>query len=355
VQAIPRRTRRIGWLRAYRLAHRETVLLPPARSAAPREFRERSKKCLRTVLERTASRGRAVAASLRGMDNMLVVGAGTMGRGIAHVAALAGYEVHLADRKGVDVAPALAAVAADMQKGVERGKLAPEAAQAALARLRASTDLCAEAARADVVVEAVFEDPALKAKVLAHLDEHMRADALLGSNTSSLSLTQLAAATKHPGRVVGTHFFNPVHVMQLLEVVAAEQTTPETLERARQLATRLGKTAIVVKDTPGFATSRLGVCLGLEAIRMLEQGVASARDIDTAMELGYRHPMGPLALTDLVGLDVRLAIAEHLHRELSGEQYRPPELLRTLVAEGRTGKKAGHGFYRWVDGKPVPA
>jgi 3-hydroxybutyryl-CoA dehydrogenase len=287
------------------------------------------------------------------MPKMVVVGAGTMGRGIAHVAALSGYEVSLADRKDLDVAPAVASIRADMDQGVARGKLDAALRDAALGRLRASQDLCREAAEADVVIEAVLEDLELKAKVFRHLEEHVRPDTLLGTNTSSLSVTRIAAATKHPGRVVGTHFFNPVHIMQLLEIVLAEQTTPETLERAKDLAQRLGKTPIVVRDVPGFATSRLGVCLGLEAIRMLEQGVASAADIDTALELGYRHPMGPLKLTDLVGLDVRLAIADHLHRELKGDQYRAPDLLRKLVAEGKLGKKSGEGFYRWEGGKPV--
>lgn len=284
---------------------------------------------------------------------MLVVGAGTMGRGIAHVAALSGFEVALTDRKGVDVAPAVAQIRAEMDKGVAKGKLDPAARDAALARLHASTDFCKDAEAADVVIEAVFEDLELKKKVFLHLEEHVRPDALLGTNTSSLPISAIAGAARHPGRVIGTHFFNPVHLMPLLEIVLAEQTAPETLERTKRLAKELGKTAIVVRDVAGFASSRLGVCLGLEAIRMLEQGVASAADIDTAMELGYRHPMGPLKLTDLVGLDVRLAIADHLHRELRGDQYRAPELLRRLVAEGKLGKKSGEGFYRWVDGNPV--
>ena len=287
------------------------------------------------------------------MERLLVVGAGTMGRGIAHVAALAGYDVSLSDKDAPAVEKALGTIRADMKKGVDKGKLPQAEMDAALSRLRASGDLCADATRADVVIEAVFEDMELKTKLLSHLDEHMGAHALLGSNTSSLSLTELAKATKHPERVVGTHFFNPVHIMQLLEIVRAEQTTDATLERTLALAKTLGKTAIVVKDVPGFATSRLGVCLGLEAIRMFEQGVASAADIDTALELGYRHPMGPLKLTDLVGLDVRLAIADHLHRELKGDQYKAPELMRRMVAEGKLGKKTGRGFYRWVDGNAL--
>jgi 3-hydroxybutyryl-CoA dehydrogenase len=287
------------------------------------------------------------------MDRLLVVGAGAMGRGIAHVAALAGFDVALSDKQEGAVEKALATIRADMKKGVDKGKLQQADMDAAIARLRASTDLCADATRADVVIEAVFEDVALKTKLLSHLDEHMGAHALLGSNTSSLSLTELAKATKRPERVIGTHFFNPVHIMELLEIVVAEQTSPETLAAAKALALRLGKTAIVVKDAPGFATSRLGVCLGLEAIRMLEQGVASAADIDAAMKLGYRHPMGPLELTDAVGLDVRLNIADYLASKLTGDQYKAPETMRRLVAEGKLGKKSGEGFYRWVDGKPV--
>lgn len=288
------------------------------------------------------------------MAKMMVIGAGTMGRGIAHVAALSGFEVWLADRKGVDVAPAVATIRGEMDKGVQKGKLDAGLRDAAVARLLPSADFCADAAAADIVIEAVFEDLDLKKKIFTHLEEHVRPDALLGTNTSSLPISAIAGVCRHPGRVIGTHFFNPVHIMALLELVRAEQTTDETLARALDLSKTLGKTPIVVRDVPGFATSRLGVCLGLEAIRMLEQGVASAADIDTALELGYRHPMGPLKLTDLVGLDVRLAIADHLHRELKGDQYRAPDLMRRMVAEGRLGKKSGEGFYRWVDGNAVP-
>jgi 3-hydroxybutyryl-CoA dehydrogenase len=288
------------------------------------------------------------------MERMMVVGGGTMGLGIAHIGAVAGFEVALSEKKPEQLEKALATIAANLQKGVDRGKISAEDAAAARERVRASEDFCADAEAADVVIEAVFEDIDIKKKVLSHLDDHMPPTALLGSNTSSLSLTELAAATKNPGRVIGMHFFNPVHVMKLLEIVKAEQTTQDTIDRTLALCERLGKTPVVVKDMPGFATSRLGVCLGLEAMRMLEQGVASAADIDTALELGYRHPMGPLKLTDLVGLDVRLNIADHLARELTGDQYTAPEVLRTMVAEGKLGKKSGEGFYRWVDGKAVP-
>lgn len=287
------------------------------------------------------------------MDRMLVVGAGTMGRGIAHVGALAGYTVTLYDVNAEQADGALAAVRANMAKGVARGKLEPDVMDAALTELSRSDDMLADAAEAEVVVEAVYENLDLKCELIRKLDGAARPDALIGSNTSSLSLTKIAAAASHPGRVIGMHFFNPVHIMKLLEIVLAEQTTDETLARTKALAERLGKTAIVVRDVPGFATSRLGVCLGLEAIRMLEQEVASPADIDTAMTLGYRHPMGPLELTDLVGLDVRLAIADHLHRELGGDQYRAPDLLRRLVEEGKVGKKSGEGLYVWADGKKV--
>jgi 3-hydroxybutyryl-CoA dehydrogenase len=173
------------------------------------------------------------------------------------------------------------------------------------------------------------------------------ADTVLATNTSGLSITKIAQPMQRPDRVVGLHFFNPPHLLKLLEVVQGAKTSPATIERSLAFAKRLGKEPILVKDSPGFASSRLGIVLGLEAIRMLEQGVASAADIDRAMELGYNHPMGPLKLTDLVGLDVRLAIADHLHGELKQDQYRAPDLLRRLVAQGKLGKKSGEGFYKY--------
>jgi 3-hydroxybutyryl-CoA dehydrogenase len=187
----------------------------------------------------------------------------------------------------------------------------------------------------------------LKQAIFKYLEPAVSEHAILASNTSSLSITRIANGLAYPERVVGLHFFNPVPVMKLLEIVRGERTSDAVINAARALATSLGKTPIVVRDTPGFATSRLGVVLGLEAIRMLEQGVASAEDIDRAMELGYNHPMGPLRLTDVVGLDVRLAIAEHLHGTLGDATYEPPALLRRLVSEGKLGKKSGHGFYAW--------
>ena len=287
------------------------------------------------------------------MERMLVVGTGTMGRGIAHVGALAGFEVHLFDVRAEAVEKALAAVRANMEKGVARGKLEQSAMDAALPLLHASGDMTGSAGGASVVVEAVYEDLDLKRRLTAELDAALPPDAILGSNTSSLSLTKIAAAAKRPERVIGMHFFNPVHIMKLLEIVRAGQTSDSTVQRTRELAKRLGKTSIVVRDAPGFATSRLGVCLGLEAIRMVEQEVASPADIDTAMTLGYRHPMGPLELTDLVGLDVRLAIADHLHGEFGDDQYEAPALLRAMVERGDLGRKSGRGFYEWKDGRAV--
>jgi len=200
---------------------------------------------------------------------------------------------------------------------------------------------------ADLVIEAVLEDHVLKRSLFQQLDGLVRDDTILATNTSSLSVTRIAEATRRPARVVGMHFFNPVHIMRLVEIVVHPATAESARERVMEAARRMGKTPIVVKDSPGFATSRLGVLLGLEAIRMLEQGVASAADIDKAMELGYRHPMGPLKLTDLVGLDVRLSIAEHLQRELKSAAFEPPRLLREMVAAGKLGRKSSQGFYKY--------
>jgi 3-hydroxybutyryl-CoA dehydrogenase len=258
--------------------------------------------------------------------------------------------VALHDPQPGAVERALGTIRGNLDKGVERGKVTAEARESALANLRDAADLASAASDADLVIEAVPERMELKTAIFTELDRTAPAHAILGSNTSSLSVSRIAEATGRPERVIGLHFFNPVHIMKLLEVVRGGQTSAETLDASLAFARRIGKEPIVVTDTPGFASSRLGVVLGLEAMRMVEQGVASPQDIDKAMELGYNHPMGPLKLTDLVGLDVRLGIAEYLHGELGGEQYRPPELLRRMVAEGRLGKKSGQGFYDWSEG-----
>jgi 3-hydroxybutyryl-CoA dehydrogenase len=283
-------------------------------------------------------------------DHVTVIGAGTMGRGIAQAAAEAGFRVTLYDAAPAALAAALPAIRAVLQDGVARGKVAPADRDAALSRLHAAPELPGALALAGIVIEAVPESLDLKKRIFAELGRLAPPDAVLATNTSSLPVGEIAAASGRAGRVVGMHFFNPVHIMKLLEVVRTDATGADTLERALDAGRRMGKECIVVKDSPGFATSRLGVALGLEAIRMLESEVASAQDIDTAMTLGYRHPVGPLRLTDLVGLDVRLAIARHLHATLRSETFAPPALLERMVSEGKLGRKSGEGFYRWPEG-----
>lgn len=276
-----------------------------------------------------------------------VLGSGTMGRGIAHVAALAGFETRLFDVAGEILDEALKTVRANLDKGVELGKIQPAERDEALHRLHVTAELAEAVEGADLVIEAVPERLELKRSLLGDVAGIVDAGTIIASNTSSLSISALATAVEGAERVVGLHFFNPVHIMALIEVVRGERTTERVIEQARQFAEALGKTPIVVRDSPGFASSRLGIALGLEAIRMVEESVASPEDIDQAMVLGYRHPMGPLRLTDVVGLDVRLEIARYLHRELGSERFRPPRLLESMVEEGRLGKKTGGGFYDW--------
>jgi 3-hydroxybutyryl-CoA dehydrogenase len=276
-----------------------------------------------------------------------VIGAGTMGHGIAAVSAMSGYDVVIADANDATLAQAMRRIEATFDKAVERGKLEPGKRGAALACVRAVASASDAAADADLVIEAIPERLELKQQLFGELASSTRPDAIFASNTSSLSISEIASAVASPERVIGLHFFNPVPAMRLVEIVRGRATSDAVVADARAFAESLGKTSIVVKDSPGFATSRLGVVLGLEAVRMLEQGVASAEDIDRAMELGYNHPVGPLRLGDMVGLDVRLAIADHLHATLGGDTYRAPELLRRMVAEGKLGKKTGQGFYTW--------
>jgi len=278
-----------------------------------------------------------------------IIGAGTMGHGIAYVAAVAGCEVRLTDARRAALPQALDKIEALLVSGVKRGKLAADDHAAVRKRIRAEPQIRVALSDADVVIEAVVEDLAIKQRLFAEVERTAPAGALLASNTSSLSIGQIAATMSHPGRLIGMHFFNPVHIMKLVEVVTHGRDSRPAADRAVEFARRLGKEPIVVRDSPGFASSRLGVVLGLEAMRMLEQDVASAEDIDKAMELGYNHPMGPLKLTDLVGLDVRLAIAEYLHATLGRPQYEPPKILREKVKKGELGKKTGKGFYTWSD------
>jgi 3-hydroxybutyryl-CoA dehydrogenase len=290
--------------------------------------------------------------SVGDIRRVTVLGAGTMGHGIAQVAAMAGWTVAVYDVEDRFVEGGLERIRGNLTAGVERGKVTAERRDETLARLSGTTSLEAAARDADLIIEAVPEDPALKRKVFAALDAAAPARAVLATNTSSLSVGDIARATARPERVVGMHFFNPVHIMKLVEIVRHDGASAEAVETARAAGEKMGKEPIVTRDIAGFASSRLGVLLGLEAIRMVATGVASAADIDKAMRLGYGHPMGPLELGDHVGLDVRLAIAEHLHREL-GPQFQPPELLRTMVRDGKLGKKSGQGFYRWQGGKIV--
>lgn len=282
---------------------------------------------------------------MSGPNTAAVVGGGTMGAGIAHVLLAAGSRVTVAETGAERVAAAREAVATSLRKAEDRGKL-PTTAEELLARLSVVDGTDGLPADASLVVEAVPEDLALKRRVLTDVARRCPA-AVLASNTSSLSITALAEEL--PGeRVVGMHFFNPVPVQALVELVTHAGLPAETLATVRGYAEALGKTVIEVRDSPGFATSRLGVAVGLEAIRMLAEGVATAEDIDTGMRLGYGWPMGPLRLTDLVGLDVRLSIAEHLEREL-GARFAPPRLLVDKVARGELGRKTGRGFFDWSD------
>ena len=259
---------------------------------------------------------------------------------------MAGSQVVLADANPDALARGLDAVARNLEKGVARGKVTEAKRDEALANLSGG-DLTAAATDADLVIEAVPENLSLKQTIFQAVDAVAPAHCILGTNTSSLSVGTIASGTADPSRVIGTHFFNPVHIMALLELIVADTTRGDVTASMRAYGETIGKQVIVVRDFPGFATSRLGVCLGMEAIRMVEQGVASPEDIDTAMVLGYRHPVGPLKLTDMVGLDVRMHIGEYLATELNNPAFEPPALMRQMVAEGKLGKKSGQGFYDW--------
>jgi 3-hydroxybutyryl-CoA dehydrogenase len=283
-------------------------------------------------------------------DRIAVVGAGTMGIGIAYAAAAAGYAVDLVEVDPERGAAALARLGEVWAGAVSRGKLAESEAAAAASRIVLRRALGEVEAGAALIVEAVPERADLKRAVLAEAEG--RSPWILASNTSSIPIASLASGLADPGRFLGLHFFNPVWAMTLVEVVVGPGTSSEAVGEALGLVARLGKDPVVVNDAPGFATSRLGVALGLEAIRMVADGVAAPSDIDKAMKLGYRHPVGPLELTDLVGLDVRLDIARSLEAAF-GERFAPPPLLISKVAAGELGTKSGHGFYRWSGGTRV--
>jgi 3-hydroxybutyryl-CoA dehydrogenase len=275
-----------------------------------------------------------------------------MGHGIAQVAAAAGYRVLLRDVDRESLARGIQAIERNLVKGIQLGKLTEADQDSTLQHIRGTTHL-EELANADLIVEAAPEQLELKQEILRELETHSSKAFIFATNTSSLSITEIAKASERPAQVVGMHFFNPVHIMRLVEIVVGKATSDDTVDIVREVSRRLRKEPIIVRDVPGFASSRMGVALGLEAMRMLEQGVATAKDIDTAMELGYNHPMGPLKLTDHVGLDIRLNIAEYLYSELGSETFRPPEVLRRLVKEGKLGKKTGEGFYLWNNEKQL--
>jgi len=283
------------------------------------------------------------------IKRVAIIGFGTMGSGIAQVVAQAGYEVIARDvtddllKRGLEI---IKSGPFGLEKAVERGKITREQAEAALSRIKVTTDLASAVKEADFIIEAVFENLELKKKVFREVDELAPRHAIIVSNTSTLSITALASATTRPDKVAGMHFFNPAPVMRLVEVIRGLQTSDETIEVVKGLAQKLGKTPVIVnKDVPGFVANRIGLPAMLEAIRLYEEGVASAQDIDNAMKLGYNWPMGPLELADLVGLDVLLDSCESIYAETRDPKYNPPIILRQMVRAGWLGRKTKRGFY----------
>ena len=288
-----------------------------------------------------------------GIQTVAVIGAGTMGSGIAQICAQAGWKTNLFDAYPNSLISGMSRIDAFWNKGIARGKTTQSEKDLWYANLNPVSDMAEAVLNADLIIEAVPEIPSLKQEIFSELDRLAPPHAILGTNTSSLSIADIASATSRPEKVIGMHFFNPVPIMKLLELVRHENTSQETIDFAEKAAKAMGKTSILVKDIPGFATSRLGVVLGNEAIRMLADGVASASDIDAAMVLGYRHPMGPLALSDLVGLDVRRDILLNLQKSFDDDSYAPHPLLEALVSEGSMGKKSSKGIYDWTTGEAV--
>jgi 3-hydroxybutyryl-CoA dehydrogenase len=276
-----------------------------------------------------------------------VVGAGTMGIGIAHSLAAGGFDVVLVDALPAALERSLAAIEKNLQTGVQRGKLQPEDARAARTRITTAPNLAA-AAQSQLVVEAVPEELGVKHAIFKKLEALCAPDAIFATNTSALSITEIAAAVTDPSRVIGMHYFNPAHIMKLVEIVRGLETADRCVETVRDVAARCGKETVIVNEAPGFATSRINAMIGNEAFYMLMEGVASARDIDKALKLGLNHPMGPFEMIDLVGLDTRLKVLEYLHTSL-GEKFRPCPLLVKYVKAGRLGRKVGRGVYDYPE------
>ena len=273
-----------------------------------------------------------------------VLGAGTMGHGIAHAAIAGGYQTRMFDVSEGAVHKGATAIEGIVRKGVELGKVSTTEADAMLARLTSTTKIADALDGVDLVIEAAPERIDVKLSLMADIDRHAPDHAIVATNTSALSITEMAGATKRPARVAGMHFFNPVHKMKLIEIVQALESAPATLQVIADVSTQMGKETVLVRESPGFITTRVNASIGNEAFYMLMEGVASARDIDKALKLGLNHPMGPFELGDLVGLDTRLSILEYLHRSM-GEKYRPCPLLAQYVKAGRLGRKAGRGVY----------
>ncbi len=287
------------------------------------------------------------------IDSVAVLGAGTMGRGIAHVAAAAGYATHLFDTQQAALDSAVATIHRNLDNGVSLGKVDESTAATAKQNISVATDLAETVGNADLVIEAIPEHMELKLETFERVAASAPSEAIFASNTSGLSITEMAGASGRPERFAGMHFFNPVHIMRLVELVRGLETSDETLDILSEVSVRMGKEVVVVNESPGFVTSRINALIGNEAFRMLETGVSTAEGIDTALKLGLNHPMGPFELVDLVGLDVRLSILEFLHSTL-GEGYRPSNLLRQYVKAGRLGRKVGRGVYTYdSDGRRV--
>ncbi len=292
-------------------------------------------------------------SEIESRNRMAVIGAGLMGRGIAHAFLVSGYAVALVDVDETALQTGVNAINEIIDAGVARGKLTPEDAETARARLSTGLELDEAASGVELLVESATERLDLKLNILAEAATKLPEHALIATNTSALSVTELAAATSRPQRVLGMHFFNPVHKMKLVELIRGLETEPEAVTEAQAHVTRIGKTFITVNEAPGFTTSRMSALMGNEAMRMLAEGIASAEDIDTAMRMAFNHPMGPLELGDLTGWDTRLSVLRYLENTL-GDRFRPVPLIEKLVAAGRHGRKSGRGVYAYADGQRVP-
>lgn len=284
------------------------------------------------------------------MKNIAVIGAGIMGRGIAYVGALGGFQVHLVDLNSETLDQAQRYIEQEMRKSAERGFVESARVEKALSQIKYTSSIEEASQQADIAIEAVLENIELKIDIFKKLDQHCPAHTILATNTSTMSPTEIASQTSRPEKCVAMHFFNPVHKMKLIEIIRGLETSDETVQIAREVGTRLGKETVKVNEFPGFVTSRMNCLIGNEAMSMLVEGVASAEDIDKALKLGLNHPMGPLELADLVGLDTRLRNMEYLYQTL-GEKYRPSPILLKYVKAGRLGKKSGKGFYDYTNGR----